>query len=204
MNNSKENLKLYKIYAEKADKNFKYYDVLTEEKSGLTIDNRIITLFGQPIKNKHKALTQKYKDLKPIIIPKKHRLERKILFKTLLKSAEYNKIFTNLNLKSRRLNSNLIYRQDYNLYTLIYNFRKINKNIFNKSKGDINLNLSLKIRNNFRKNKNILNNKKIKQLNNIKHLLNPEYFYYNKFFKGNINNTKLRENIDKIKLYYLS
>jgi hypothetical protein len=209
MNNSKENLKLYQIYAEKADKNFKYYDVLTEEKSGLTIDNRIITFFSQPIKNKHKALTQKYKDLKPLIIPKKHRLERKILFKTLLKSAKYNKIFTNYNLKTRRLNSNLIYRQDYNLYTLIYNFRKIyktinlwkNKNILNKSKG--NINLSLKIRNNFRKNKNLIINKKIKQLDKIKHLLDPEYFYYNKFFKGNINNTKLRENIDKIKLYYL-
>ena len=129
MNNSKQNLKLYQIYAEKPDKNLKYYDVLTEEKSGLTIDNRIITFFSQPIKNKHKALTQKYKDLKPLIIPKKHRLERKILFKTLLKSAKYNKIFTKQNLKIRRLNSNLIYRQDYNLYTLIYNFRKIYKTI---------------------------------------------------------------------------
>ena len=210
MNNSKQNLKLYQIYAEKPDKNLKYYDVLTEEKSGLTIDNRIITFFSQPIKNKHKALTQKYKDLKPLIIPKKHRLERKILFKTLLKSAKYNKIFTKQNLKTRRLNSNLIYRQDYNLYTLIYNFRKIyktinlwhNNNILNKNKkGDFNL--SLKIKNIFRKNKNLIINKKIKQLDKIKHLLDPEYFYYSQFFKGNIDNTKLRENIDKIKLYYL-
>jgi hypothetical protein len=231
MNDSKQNLKLYQIYADRPDKNLKYYDVLTEENSGLTIDNRIITFFSQPIKDKHKTLTQKYKDLKPLIIPKKHRLERKILFRTLIKSAKYNKIFTKHNLNTRRLNSNLIYRQDYNLYTLIYNFRKIyksfylwhKKNILKKksvAKEEEDIPLSIIIKNIIRKNKiknliknkkikklnknnNLIINKKIKQLDKIKHLLDPEYIYYNKFVKGNINNTKLRENIDKIKLYYL-
>ena len=63
--------------------------------------------------------------------------------------------------------------------------------------------MSLKIKNIFRKNKNLIINKKIKQLDKIKHLLDPEYYYYSQFFKGNIDNTKLRENIYKIKLYYL-